>query len=193
MFELVILYLKHSENKIPRLKKKRWSSILFSNIIINIFVMIGFTIISSHHDFILWCVLLIVVCHLVLFLLTIVLSVLLRFKDFDYTFGILKLFLSLLPTPTDQIALCCIAFLVQSMLLLSGSTCLLLATCLSVYFLKSQVRACVSFLMVVWFDREQCLVSFNRYRYDKKYIWFYTGKFCFFGTGKVSFWNIMFI
>jgi hypothetical protein len=64
--------------------------------------------------------------------------------------------------------------------LLSGSTCLLLATCLSVHFLKSQVRACVSFLMVVWFDREQCLVSFNRYRYDKKYIWFYTGKFCFF-------------
>jgi hypothetical protein len=43
--------------------------------------------------------------------------------------------------------------------LLSGSTCLLLATCLSVHFLKSQVRACVSFLMVVWFDREQCLVS----------------------------------
>jgi hypothetical protein len=77
-----------------------------------------------------------VVCHLVLFLLTIVLPILLRFKDFDYTFGILKLFLSLLPTPTDQIALCCIAFFLQSMLLLSGSTCLLLATCLSVHFLK---------------------------------------------------------
>jgi len=33
-----------------------------------------------------------VVCPVVLFLLTIVLSVLLRFTDVDYSFGIIKLF-----------------------------------------------------------------------------------------------------
>jgi hypothetical protein len=42
------------------------------------------------------CVLLIVVCQFVLFLLAIVLSVLLRYTDSDCSFGIFKLFLHVL-------------------------------------------------------------------------------------------------